>query len=202
MRTPTGRLGLAVVIIAIIGLILAVTVPWITYEVTVGGEYTEEYAVRGWYNYKMEKIGGDDEAPNKFFSGRLSAAGDYFEDSAGLSIIGFIFTTIMGGVLVYLGILSSTMPKFSKFFYHLSNGLIGCILLIFGISIMISGIRFTPIVDNRALLEEYMVEANILFPCAYIVIFLGFIISLISYVIIKNEFDMNRFKETSTLGGE
>jgi MFS family permease len=188
-QSPIAKLGLVVMIIAILGLILAVAVPWITEERETGGGDKETFS----FNYDLDLVGGDeDDWPYGDQYTPLDEQEDYIKGSIGLAFIGLILTMVLAIILIVLVIMAHS-SNYPKGIFHGLGAIIGAFMLFSGVMVIISGMNFlgfdiTELHDNintEDLGGE--VTSSTIFPAAYIMLILGLIILILSFIIIRGE---------------
>lgn len=173
-KNPLSKLGLAIVIIAVIGLILSYTVPWGYLDYENSNLDDDEK----WFGHNLENkdedflFGGD---PDDF---------KYMSGAPGLSSIGLIFILVMGIVAVILGYLKGTYKNRYSTWFSFSGLIIGAISLIPSLWILTSSMKFVGYNITYVLNES---ETTYIFPAAYIMLIFGLILFILVLKIIKNE---------------
>lgn len=170
-RSPAAKMGVLIAILAIVGLVLSLAIPWISVEKEVGEHYefvcqdcgysSEDYfwtcpdcggtdidyeLVGGKketfsFNNDLELVDGDDEDWGGDEYTTSNEAEDYLKGSIGLAFLGFIFALILAIALIIIAIMSYTSRQPRSLFHGL-GAIIGALLLISGIMIMVSGMNF------------------------------------------------------------
>jgi MFS family permease len=188
-QSPVAKLGIVVMIIAILGLILALAVPWVTVEQETGSGDKETFS----FNYDMDLVDGDED--NWYAGDKLTnddETEDYFKGSVGLAFIGFILVIILAIILIVIVVMSYA-SNYPRGVFHGLNAIMGAVLLIPGIMIIISGMNFLGFelaeLHANIMSDElgYDVTSSWIYPAAYLVLIFGFIILLISFIILNKE---------------
>lgn len=183
-RSFAAKIGIAILIISIVGLILAMVVPWAMYEYnpTTGEGY------KGSYNYDMEKTSGDDSAPEDFPGSDDSR--NYYSERAGFSITGFILGIIFGSILIASGMI--TLPRYQNLL-HIANTIIGGVMLFPAALCMTSGSSFINLMlmeahSNTALKDlGFDVTTSVVSPAGFVMLVMGVILLGVTILLIKRE---------------
>ncbi len=166
-QSPLAKIGIMLVIAAIIGLILSYTVPWV---------YTDSE------NYESDFFGhnlknSDDEA---FIRANI----DDYDNAPGLADGGFIFLLIIGIILIILGMTQVSYGQPSIWF-SIIGVLLGGIAIIPSLWVAIAGLRFLGLNVIHLITEDS--SGVLLFPAAYILLIIGLIFIRKSFGIIRRE---------------
>ena len=187
-RSPAAKIGIALMIIAILGLILAMIIPWITVEKEVEDGGKENFS----FNHDLEIVDGDEEGWGGDEFTTHDETEDYLRGSIGLSFIGFILAIVLAIVLIIIGVMSYS-SGYTRNLFHGLGAIIGVILLFSGIMIIVSGMNFLGFniaeIHSNSVTEELggEVSTSTVYPAAYLVLIFGIIRFLISLVITKKE---------------
>lgn len=177
---PMGKLGLILIILAVIGLIISFAVPWGYVEADGLDEKS--------FGHNLEN---EDEASLCYILVGLSSEdavddyGDHLTGTPGMADMGFIFIIIIGAIMIVFGMMKNS-PSIQKWANPIQST-IGIIALIPSVWILLAGMRFIGyhvfFAMNGKMYED-MID-SIVFPAAYIILIFGLIIFLMIFKMVK-----------------
>ena len=185
-RSPLAKIGLAMVILAIIGLIISFFVPWV-YVSWGSNSITLDHNLKD----KDGKLFGTEFGYH--YEDAVSAL-EYILCAPSMADSGFVFLIILGVIAMVLGMIRVSYNRLHHLF-SISAVVIGAIGIIPSLWILISGARFIgfnvysifKLSTISNLPGFYYPNALEVYPAAYILFIFGIIFMVISSKIIKKE---------------
>lgn len=177
-RSFGAKIGIGILIVSIIGLILALLLPWVMYD------YHPEDS-EGWsafYDHELEKMSGDDTAPENFGGGVYQ---DFYKDRSGMSIFGFILGIIFGCILIGFGMID--LSRYSNL-THTTNTIMGALLLFPAILCILSATSFMNLmimsIHNSGLFGS---DVSVIPLAGFVVLVFGIIILGMAIALMRRE---------------
>lgn len=170
-RSPIAKLGIAIAVVAAVGLVISLIVPWAVTDRVMTADGGAQTRATGWYDYEMEKFMGDQKASSNLFED--DELNYHFVNSANLALSAYVFALIIGSTLVFIG-LSGITSELGKKAAAITDCVLGAMLLIPGTMAMTAGMRFLGY--NVAHLSETLGTASpdtFIFPSGYFAIIFG-----------------------------
>lgn len=190
------KLGFLLLILAVIGLVIILNVPWAYVKYPIGNGYIEASIDR---NFVYEGIGLE-QITSIFQSHYLGVTVADFTEAPNTASSGYIGLILLGIMIIIFG-LADRLCNFSVPVFIIIHFIFGAAMIIPGLLIVLSSIKFL----GAHLLNYYnglsMPAPNIslLFPAACIIIALGFIIIRFSFTIMRMDLNvLRKFKEGET----
>ena len=167
----SGKFGLAIMVIAIIGLVLCFAVPWITY-------HSDDETQRAWYDRNLRVIEdqSSDSAPEKLATGDTK---DYFD--WGLAFLAMLLMIIFGAIVMVVGFIQD-IPRLAATVIRLVSGLVlifSAVLLVYAVARPMGQFM---IIDNMEADEGF-----ILTPTPLVLFILGIVAFALSVGIVGRE---------------
>jgi len=191
------KLGILLIILAVLGLLLISNVPWAYLKSAVGDGHIETSIYRDFKDFDHEEIENQliiDLFQQPHYIG-LSI--DDFSEAPATASSGFIALIILGIIITIFGILDKIL-KFSVRAFVIVHFIFGTVLIIPGTIIVLSSMKFLGshflLHYNAQLISNP--EVTLLFPAVFIVIALGFIITKLAFTIMRMDFkELQKMKE-------
>lgn len=192
-QSSLAKLGLVLIILAVIGLIISFAVPWAMIdwkdcsldddEKSFGHDFENSEG----NHFASLPIAGIDSVGT---GGNTDDMEDYLEGIPGLVDIGFVFFIILGIVSIILGVIIAYQKNRYQNFLTLTKLIIGVTSLFPAIWITTSGFKLVGININTALNSEALKDVlaedlSIWFPAGYIVLIFGLIFLILTLILIK-----------------
>jgi hypothetical protein len=173
------KLGILLIILAILGLLLISNVPWAYLKYAVGD-------------------GNIETSINLFQSPHYIGLSEAdFSEAPATASSGFIALIILGIIITIFGILDKIL-KFSVRTFIVIHFIFGAVLIVPGTVIALSSMKFLGshflLHYNAQLISNP--EVTLLFPAVFVVIVLGFIIAKLAFTIMRMDFkELQKMKE-------
>lgn len=188
------KLGILLIILAILGLLLISNVPWayLKYAVGDGNIETSIYRDFDYGETENQLIINLFQSPHYI---GLSEAD--FSEAPATASSGFIALIILGIIITIFGILDKIL-KFSVRTFIVIHFIFGAVLIVPGTVIALSSMKFLGshflLHYNAQLISNP--EVTLLFPAVFVVIVLGFIIAKLAFTIMRMDFkELQKMKE-------
>lgn len=187
-RSQLAKMGIVLMILAIIGLVLAAVVPWISVEMEINDD-NESFS----FNNDLELVSGDEDLwwdGDEYTSSNDME--DYLKGSIGLAFGGLFLTLLLAIGLIIIGVMAAS-GKPSSGLLRVSGVIVAALLIIPGAMMIVSGMNFLGFnisqMHSDAVTEELggEVTRSEAYPAAYLILIFGFIIFLITFIITKQE---------------
>jgi len=188
------KLGILLIILAILGLVLISNVPWayLKYAVGDGNIETSIYRDFDYGETENQLIINLFQSPHYI---GLSEAD--FSEAPATASSGFIALIILGIIITIFGILDKIL-KFSVRAFVIVHFIFGAVLIIPGTIIALSSMKFLGshflLHYNAQLISNP--EVTLLFPAVFVVVVIGFIITKLAFTIMRMDFrELQKMKE-------
>lgn len=166
-QSPLAKIGLVIIILAIVGLIISFAVPWGFYD---SDAYEEKFFGHDFKNSDDDELFNEDTSP-------------YHHGIPGMADLGLIFLLIIGILAMILGFVSFSYRRGGKWFSFM--GLVVALVALFpSLLVMIAGLRCVGFNIFSALNEA---DPMVIFPAGYILLIFGVIFFILVLKLIKDE---------------
>lgn len=176
-RSPLAKIGLAIIALAICGLIVSNFVPWV---------YTQSGSDSMVLGHDFRDEDGNIMGSSSGY-GYFNDAYSYILGSPSMADGGFVFLIILGIAAMFLGMVRVSL-NYKNTLFSFFAFIIGALAIIPSLWIIISGVRFIGFnVLSIFNTQGMFFGAEGVFPAAYIMLIFGIIFMILAFKIIKRE---------------